>query len=266
MRERLIFLLGTLALCLQVLAQTRTVTGTILDNNGQPLPGVTVRVPGTQTGTVTDSTGAFSLAVPQNTRTLEVSFVGFTPVTLNIPDSGNISVQLQPAASGTLQEVVVTGYGTRRRTEFTGATSKVTAQQIQQVPIASFEQILQGRAPGLYVASGSGQPGSAARVNIRGVGTLGAGTDPLYVVDGIPIEPALFRTLNPNDFESVDVLKDASGSSLYGSRGANGVIVITTRRGRSGKPVVQYRGQTGLSEPPQNNIEMATHRCKCGPF
>lgn len=256
MRARLILLLGALALCLQVLAQTRTVTGTVSDNNAQPLPGVTVKVPGTQTGTVTDSTGAFSLTVPQQTRSLEVSYVGFTSVILDIPASGNISVQLQPAASGTLQEVVVTGYGTRRRTEFTGASSKVTAQQIQQVPIASFEQILQGRAPGLYIASGSGQPGSAARVNIRGVGTLGTGTDPLYVVDGIPIETAVFRTLNPNDFESVDVLKDASGASLYGSRGANGVIVITTRRGRSGKPVVQYRGQTGLSEPPQNNIEM----------
>jgi TonB-linked SusC/RagA family outer membrane protein len=256
MKARFLIMLGLLLCTQQLLAQSRIVRGTVVDFNGLPLPSASVRVPGTTIGTVTDTTGSFSLSVPQTAQTIEISSIGFATQTLTIPADGEVMVRMQQSGTTALQEVVVTGYGTRRRTEFTGATSKVTAEQIQQVPIASFDQILQGRAPGLYVASGSGQPGSAARVNIRGVGTLGGGYDPLYVVDGVPIEPAVFRTLNPNDFESVDVLKDAAGASLYGSRGANGVIVITTRRGRSTTPQVQYRAQTGVSNPPTNNIKM----------
>ncbi|HEU4469765.1 MAG TPA: SusC/RagA family TonB-linked outer membrane protein [Flavisolibacter sp.] len=255
MKARLCLLLGLLAGALFCQAQTRTVTGTVLDFNGLPLANSTVRVIGGP-ATITDSTGRFTINVPATASNIEISAVGFTAQTIPIPADGVIEVRLQQAAAGTLQEVVVTGYGTRRRTEFTGATSRVSAQQIQQVPMASFDQILQGRAAGLYVASGSGQPGSSARVNIRGVGTLGGGSDPLYVVDGVPVEVGVFRTLNPNDFESVDVLKDASGTSLYGSRGANGVIVITTRRGRSGTPQFQYRGQAGLSRPPESTIDM----------
>lgn len=219
MRARFICVLGAFFLSLQLLAQTRTVTGTVSDFNGQPLPGATVRIQGENAATTTDTTGAFTIRASAAARNLEISSVGFTPQTVAIPADGVVTVRLTQTANNPLQEVVVTGYGTRRRTEYTGASSKVTAQQIQQVPVGSFDQILQGRAPGLYVASGSGQPGAAARVNIRGVGTLGGGFNPLYVVDGIPIEPAAFATLNPNDFESVDVLKDAAGASLYGSRG-----------------------------------------------
>ncbi|MBD0288588.1 MAG: SusC/RagA family TonB-linked outer membrane protein, partial [Flavisolibacter sp.] len=200
--------------------------------------------------------GAFSLSVPANAVALVISSVGFSNQEIAIANQTTINATLR-AAESALTEVVVTGYGVRRRTEFTGATNKVAARQIEQVPIASFEQILQGRAPGLYIASGSGQPGTSARVNIRGVGSISGGNDPLYVLDGIPIESGVFRSLNPNDFESVDVLKDAASAGLYGSRGANGVIVITSKKGRAGRTQLQYRGQVGFSEPPaQSNLRL----------
>lgn len=258
MQRLLMFLMGAFFFGGPLLAQdTRVISGKVTDRNGAPVPNVSVVIKDAAAGTQTNLEGNYSLTVPATAQALTFSSVGFATRDVAIGDSTTINVTLtiaEPQAG--LQEVVVTGYSTRRRTEFTGASSKVTNKQIAQVPIASFDQILQGRAPGLYVASGSGQPGSAARVNIRGVGTLGGGFDPLYVVDGIPVETAVFRTLNPNDFESVDVLKDAAGASLYGSRGANGVIVITTKKGRSGKTQVQYRGMAGVSNPPTNNIQM----------
>ncbi|HVG15081.1 MAG TPA: SusC/RagA family TonB-linked outer membrane protein, partial [Chitinophagaceae bacterium] len=256
MRKILLLLMAIVVFCTHLSAQSRTVSGTILDNNGQPLANVSVRIVGSSSGTVSDAKGAFSLSVPQNTRRLEVSSVGFATQSVTVPANGVLTVALLQAETG-LNEVIVTGYSTRKKTEFTGASTKVTARSIEQVPIASFEQILQGRAPGLYIASGSGQPGTAARVNIRGVGSISGSNEPLYVLDGIPIEAGVFRSLNPNDFESVDVLKDAAGAGLYGSRGANGVIVITSKRGRPGKTQIQYRGQLGFSEAPaQKNIRL----------
>jgi TonB-linked SusC/RagA family outer membrane protein len=187
---------------------------------------------------------------------LEVSFIGYTTQRIPVTNQTSYTIKLS-TGNRSLDEVVVTGYQVRRRSEFTGSATKVAAKQIEQIPIASFEQILQGRAPGLYIASGSGQPGTAARVNIRGVGSISGGNDPLYVLDGIPIEPGVFRSLNPNDFESVDVLKDAAGAGLYGSRGANGVIVITSKRGKPGKTQLQYRGQKGFSEiPNRKNLQI----------
>jgi TonB-linked SusC/RagA family outer membrane protein len=256
MRKITAMLLVCLLIVGQVWAQMRTVSGRVLDNEGKPLVGVTVSAVGaSSTSTITNQTGDFSLNVPQSTKELEFSYVGFNTVRSNI-GSGAFNISMVPGSSN-LDEVVVTGYGTRKKLDFAGSVAKVDAKQIEQVPIASFEQILQGRAPGLYIASGSGQPGAPARVNIRGVGSINGGNDPLYILDGIPIEAAVFRTINPNDFASVDVLKDAAGAGLYGSRGANGVIVITTKKGISGKTRFQYRGQYGYSEPPnQWNLEL----------
>jgi TonB-linked SusC/RagA family outer membrane protein len=199
--------------------------------------------------TSTSDDGAFSLNVPAGVTSLEVTFVGFKTSRIALGASNTVSVSLEAAASD-LDAVVVTGYATKKKADFTGSVARVQAKEIEQVPIGSFEQILQGRAPGLYIASGSGQPGAAARVNIRGVGSINGGNDPLYILDGVPIEGAVFRTLNPNDFATVDVLKDAAGAGLYGSRGANGVIVITSKKGAVGKMKFQYRGQAGYSEPP----------------
>lgn len=236
--------------------QGRTVTGKVTDEKGEPLPNVSIVVRGTNTGTATAADGTYSISVPANARVLVFSSVNMQTQEVSIGNKGIINVGLK-VDDKQLGELIVTGYTTRKKTEFTGANTKVLSKQIEQVPIASFEQILQGRAPGLYIASGSGQPGTAARVNIRGVGSISGGSDPLYVLDGVPIEANVFRSLNPNDFATVDILKDATGAGLYGSRGANGVIVITTKKGKAGKTQLQYRGQVGFSEPPSvNNLKL----------
>ena len=255
MRERLFLLLGTLVLWLQVLAQTRTVTGTITDNNGQPLPGVTVRIAGTQSATVTDANGAFSINVPQTARSLEISYVGFTSQTLAIPESGQLTVSLQQG-EGTLNEVVVTGYSRQRKAEYSGAGTKVNAAQVNSIPVGSLDQILQGRSPGLLVTVGSGQPGSSARVQIRGASSISGTSTPLYVVDGVPVEAGVFQAMNPNDIESIDVLRDASATALYGNRGGSGVIVITTKKGRAGKTVLSYLGQGGITQAGKQRFNM----------
>ena len=256
MRRLLCFLLGLFAISTQLLAQNRTITGVVRDEKGSPIPNASVVVQGTNIGTTSNGTGQFSLSVPTTAKALVISAVNMEELVVPITNQTQVTVSLK-TNDRALGEVVVTGYTARRRTEFTGSSTKVTAKAIEQVPIASFEQILQGRAPGLYIASGSGQPGSSARVNIRGVGSINGGTTPLYVLDGIPIEDGVFRTLNPNDFESVDVLKDAAGAGLYGSRGANGVIVITSKKGRTGKAQIAYRGMAGFSQAPtQQNLQL----------
>lgn len=257
MRKHALWLLGFLLLAGQLWAQTRTITGKVVDMQGNPLEGVTVSGRGdTRLRTATDAEGSFKLAVPTAIRSLTFSFVGFDEQTVTIGTSNEIRISLR-TSSRDLDEVVVTGYSTKKRADFAGANVRVNAKQIEQVPMASFEQILQGRTPGVNIASGSGQPGTAANVNIRGVGSFSGSVQPLYILDGVPIESSVFRTLNPNDFESVDVLKDAVGAGIYGSRGANGVIVITTKRGKAGATKWQYRGMTGVSLPPVlRNVEL----------
>ncbi len=255
MRKFITMVLCAMLALPQVWAQSRVVTGKVTDQrSGQPLAGVTVSAG--VSNALSDATGDYKITIPAGARTLVFSFVGFANREMTIGSGNVINVSLSPE-SKSLEEVVVTGYSTKKRVDFTGAAAKVASKQIEQVPIASFEQILQGRAPGLYIASGSGQPGSSARVNIRGVGSISGGNSPLYVLDGVPIEEGVFRTMNPNDFESVDVLKDAAGAGLYGSRGANGVIVVTSKKGKAGKTQLQYRGQAGVSlAPTQNNLKL----------
>ncbi len=254
MRKLLLLLLGSIVLSTSLLAQTK-VTGTVSDEKGAPVVGASIIAKGSPKGVATGSAGDFTITVPSGVKSITVSAINYLPQTVSI-GSGSLVIVLK-LDDKTLNEVVVTGYSSKKKTEFTGATSKVAAKQIEQVPLASFEQILQGRAPGLYIASGSGQPGQSARVNIRGVGSINGGNDPLYVLDGIPIESGIFRSLNPNDFETVDILKDAAGAGQYGSRGANGVIVITSKKGKSGKTMLQYRGQVGVNKAPQqNNLSM----------
>ncbi len=237
-------------------AQNRTITGKVTDTDGKPVSGASVLVKGTNKGVSADEQGAFSITTPATTKTLIISGIGFASREVTVGTNIVINVTLV-SSDKNLEEIVVTGYSTKKKSEFTGATSRVSSKQIEQVPIASFEQILQGRAPGLYIASGSGQPGASARVNIRGVGSISGGNSPLYVLDGIPIEEGVFRTMNPNDFESVDVLKDAAGAGLYGSRGANGVIVITSKKGKQGKVQMGYRGLMGMSQPMElANLQM----------
>ncbi|WP_460924679.1 SusC/RagA family TonB-linked outer membrane protein [Pontibacter brevis] len=249
-------------LCLlqQVMAQGGTVTGRVTEQEtGQGLPGVTVILKGTTTGTSTGVDGGYSITIPANVNpanaTLVFRQIGMTTQEINVGNRTNINVSMSPDTRQ-LSELVVTGYTTQTQREVAGSVSTVKAEEIRQVPIASFDQALQGRAPGILVQANSGQPGAAANVIIRGRGSILGSSEPLYIMDGIQISAADFSTLNPADFESLTVLKDASATSIYGSRGANGVVVITTRKGLAGRTRINYDVQYGFSRAPENRLEL----------
>lgn len=225
-------------------SQSVTVSGTVTDETGMPIPSASVVVKGSTNGTSTDLDGKFQITADAN-ATLVFSFVGYQAKEETILDRSSINVQLMPETES-LNEVVVIGYGTQKKSVVTGAISKVKAKDLEGQPVTRIEQTLQGRTSGVYVASNSGQPGSNATIRIRGTSTLN-NNDPLYVVDGIIVEPSGVQVLNQYDIESVEVLKDAS-ASVYGTRAAQGVILITTKKGKSGKLTVKYNGFTGFSE------------------
>ncbi|WP_053992100.1 TonB-dependent receptor [Mangrovimonas sp. TPBH4] len=237
-------------------AQEKTVTGTVIsESDGLPLPGVNVIVKGTSRGVQTDFDGNYTIAVSSG-ETLVFSFVSMKTVEMVVGTSNSINVSMQEDIAA-LEEVVVVGYSTQDKSKVAGAVSVVNAEAIEQVPIASFDQILQGQAPGVQVSAGSGQPGASARVRIRGNGSINGSNDPLYIVDGIQVSGADFAGLNSNDFESVSVLKDASATAQYGSRGANGVIVVTTKKGAFGeKTLFKYRTQYGISKVGNSRFTM----------
>jgi TonB-linked SusC/RagA family outer membrane protein len=248
----LIFITGS------VMAQQRTVTGTVTSSDDRlPIPGVSVKVKGARTGTQTDSNGQFSLSVPSTANELEFSYIGFQVQSRSIPSSGVIAVTLV-TDDNALNEVVVTGYTSVSKSKSVSATSTITSKSLENVPVASLDQMLQGRAPGLIALSGSGQPGANARVVIRGQGSISGSTTPLYVLDGVPIESSVFQSMNPNDFESISVLKDAAATSLYGSRGSNGVILINSKKGKAGKTIITYNGQGGVSTRTRGKFDMLT--------
>lgn len=242
-------------------AQDKTVTGKVTDAaNGSPLPGVSVTVKGIKAATQTAADGTFSLKVPASATTLTLSYVGYASKDVAI-GNGNVSVSLT-STNNELNEVVVVGYGTQRKRDVTGAISKVTGDKVNTIAAPSFEAALQGKAAGVQVIQGSGLAGSGSVIRIRGVGSISAGGDPLYVVDGFPINADNFTrsnsggmnqnplsSISPNDIESIEVLKDAAAAGIYGSRGANGVILITTKRGKSGKPVFNYNNKVGFQTP-----------------
>lgn len=242
----------SLIICLLAASQLyaqRTVSGKVTDENGESLPGVNVLVKGTATGTQTDLDGNYRLSVDDGT-VLVFSYVGFKQQEIEVGTRTVIDVAMGGATE--LQEVVVTGYGPQQVRRASGSVAAVEAQTINNVPIASFDKILQGQAVGVLSQSNSGQPGAGASVLIRGASSINSSTQPLYILDGVPIDAAEFETINPNDIENVSVLKDASSSAIYGSRGANGVIVITSKSGRAGKPTVTFSAQFGISEAPKN--------------
>lgn len=231
-------------------AQTRTISGTVTDQGGQPLEGVSVVVTGTSTGTTTGADGRYSLAIPSNARSLSFSFLSFEPRVVNLTSANTYSLALTQSEAAGLEEVVITGISRVKRSEFTGASTKLSEKQIEDKPVGSVDQIFQGRIPGVLALTGSGQPGNASSVIIRGQVSITGDSDPLYVVDGIPVEKGTFQGLNPNDFESVDILRDAAAATLYGSRGSSGVIVISTKRGAAGKVKLAYSGQVGFKSKP----------------
>ncbi|MDP4261575.1 MAG: SusC/RagA family TonB-linked outer membrane protein [Bacteroidota bacterium] len=259
MKKLLLFFLSAIVLSSFAFAQ-QEVTGTVTDSrDNSPLSGVSVFVKGTRTGTTTDPNGHFRISVPAKS-VLVFSYTGFTEKEVVVTGSSmNVSLSV---SQGSLQEVIVTGYTTQTKRQYTGSIAKVSGEEVNLQPIGSFEQLLQGKAPGLLIQSQSGQPGSAASVTIRGKGSVLGGTQPLYIVDGIEITAADFQSINPADFESYNILKDAVTTSQYGSRGANGVIVVTTRRGHNMKTVLNYDYQYGVQQLPKTKLVLMNSRDK----
>ena len=225
-----------------LLAQNARVTGKVTDQENAALPGVSILISGTSQGTVTDGEGNFMINAPGN-GTLVFSFIGYETQTVEIGNRSVIDIKLAQG-SRSLDELVVVGYGTQRKTDVTGALSVVSTREFSQQPITRLDQVLQGRAAGVQVTQSNGAPGGDSKVRVRGANSVLGNNDPLYVIDGFV--GANYNLLNPNDIESLQVLKDAASTSIYGSRGANGVIIITTKKGTKGIKV-SYEGQGSVS-------------------
>lgn len=244
---------------------SQTITGTVTDQNNNPLPGATAYIKQTTKGAFTDFDGKFSFKVTPGTYTLEVSFIGFVKqtkeVTIGAGETVTENFTLQEDAV-TIDDVIVVGYGVQRKREVTGSISKVEGKVLTEMPVPSFEAALQGQAAGVQVSQSSGVAGAGSLIRVRGVASISAGGDPLYVVDGIPITQDYFlrgnsgafnnnplSSLNPNDIESVEILKDAAATGIYGSRGANGVILITTKRGIKSGTQYEFSSRIGVGVP-----------------
>ena len=260
MAKRLSMVLAGLFLCIGVaLAQTE-ISGTVVSaDDGEPVVGASVLVVGTQMGTVTDIDGNFHLSVPEGKSQLRFQYVGLK--TQIVPVKNGMRVVMK-ADAGSLDEVIVTGYGNFKKSSFTGAAASIDPGKLADVPVTSVQDKLAGSIPGVTVTSSSGAPGSVGSIRVRGMGSINAGNNPLYVIDGTPVisgdlsaaqsgynesGTSALATLNSNDIESITVIKDAAAASLYGSRAANGVIVITTKSGKKGKTHVDFRSDWGFS-------------------
>ncbi|MEY4610643.1 MAG: hypothetical protein RL246_962 [Bacteroidota bacterium] len=226
------------------LAQDRKITGSVQDAKGGGIPGVSVAVKGTTTGTTTDGNGAYSITVKSNNAELVFSSVGYVSKTTSVANRSTINMILDEDVSQ-LSEVVVTGYTSQRKKDITGAVSVVSAKELTAVPAASVTQMLQGRASGVTVGNDN-SPGGGTMVRVRGFGSTN-NNSPLYVIDGVPTQGTL-NQINPNDIESMQVLKDASAASIYGARAANGVVIITTKRGGEGEPKINFDMYTGTQQ------------------
>ena len=259
----MVLLLGNQA----ALAQGRTVTGKVTDPTGAVLPGVSIQVKGTQRGTNTNADGVYTIADVPADGTLVLSFIGYTTQEVAVGNRSTVNVQLADDTKA-LQEVVVVGYGTQKVKDATGSVASLGTKDFNKGVIASPEQLLQGRVAGVQITPSSGEPGAGINVQIRGATSLRAGNNPLYVVDGVPLDGGDFSSggadvgaggtstprnplsfLNPNDIENISVLKDASAAAIYGSRGANGVILITTRKGRAGSQQINFSASTAIASP-----------------
>lgn len=228
--------------------QTKVVKGTVLDKANEPIIGATVLVKGTTTGVITDFNGNFSIDVPAGSQTLSVSYIGYIPQEVNVSNQANVKIVLAEDVIS-LQDVVVVGYNMVKKGQITGAIDMVKSEKLSQQNSAALEDRLQGKVAGLMISTGSGQPGSNdIKIRVRGTGSINGSNTPLYIMDGVMIEAAQFASLNNDDIQDIQVLKDASATAIYGSRGANGVIVITTKKGKQGKTHVSYNLKVGTSK------------------
>lgn len=227
-------------------AQQNELTGKITDENGNGLPGATILIKGTSDGTTSDIDGNYTLSVPDG-AVLTLNYVGYTSQEITVGNQSIIDVQLVADVTQ-LDELVVTGYGSKRKGDIVSAISVVDLEEVKDIPAASVERLLLGQAPGVNVFTNSGRPGQDLDISIRGMGSLGAGNDPLYVVDGFPLQSS--ADLNPNDIQSISILKDAASTAIYGARGSNGVILITTKKGTVGKTTVTLDVNLGVQQVP----------------
>ncbi|PXX21315.1 TonB-linked SusC/RagA family outer membrane protein [Arenibacter sp. ARW7G5Y1] len=221
------------------------VTGTVTDESGTPLPGANIVEKGTTNGVTADFDGNFSIGLSDSDRTLVVSYIGYATKEVPVQGRTNLTIALEESASG-LDEVVVIGYGTVKKSDLTGSVSSLGTEDFNKGAQVSVDQLIQGRAAGVQVTQSSAAPGGAYSIRIRGANSITAGNEPLYVIDGLPGSP--LNALNPGDIESIEVLKDASATAIYGSRGANGVILVTTKKGNTGRLQVNYEVYGGMQE------------------
>lgn len=243
-------LLMALAPLYSLLAQNRQITGTVTSSeNKQPLSGVTVSVKGTRVATTTDGQGNYRISVDNNAAVLVFTSAAFLPVESPINGRSSISVEMTPEVRA-MEDVVVVGYSTVKRKDLTGSVSSINSKQLKDFPLSSAAEALQGKLAGVQLTATEGAPGAEIIVRVRGGGSITQDNSPLYIVDGVQVENAL-SVISPQDIASVDVLKDASTTAIYGARAANGVVIITTKSGRAGKTQISYNGSFGYRQLPK---------------
>ena len=232
------------------MAQT-SISGTVLAEDGSPIPGVNVVVQGTTTGATTDFDGNFTISAASG-DVLSISYVGFITQAVTLAEETTLNITLQESYDQ-LDEIIVTGYGTRKKSSLTGAIAKIGGDDIAAIQATRADDALAGKLAGVFIQNQNGEPGADPKIQIRAASSISGDSNPLVVVDGYPISGSLV-TVNPNDIESLEVLKDASSAAIYGSRGANGVILVTTKKGRSGKPSFSYNAYASTSSKYVDNI------------
>ncbi|MDQ1141690.1 SusC/RagA family TonB-linked outer membrane protein [Pedobacter agri] len=258
MKKLLLSMILSFGLISLAFAQNKVITGRVTSSMTGPIPGVSVYVKGAPAnGTQTDATGAYKLSVPGDAKTLVFTFIGFKTKEVSITGA-TVNANLDEENT-TLSDVVVVGYGTQIKRDVTGSVASVKSKDLENLPVTSFEQALQGKAAGVQISAQNGKLGQGITVRVRGAASVTAGSEPLYIVDGIPITSGDFSSttaptsaladLNTNDIESIEVLKDASASAIYGARASNGVVLITTKQGKAGKTLIQFNALGGISTP-----------------
>ena len=257
MRKLLFLLCAVCSLVFASAIEAKTVKGTVLDaSTGEPLIGATIMADGTNNGVATDLEGRFSFNVPDNVKNILVSYVGYDAKV--VPAAANVKVELEKANTQ-LDDVIVVAYGTAKKSSITGSASSIDVTKLESRPITNVTKAIEGQVTGVLTTTGSGQPGSSATIRVRGYGSINASREPLYVVDGIPYDGSL-SSINPSDIESMTILKDASAGALYGARGANGVVMITTKKGKEGKASVNWRSTVGWASRAIKEYDMLNQK------
>src|SRR5690606_27425207 len=242
----LFFILHSTVVCFG--QETKNIAGTVTNVEGEPLPNATVITSESKRSILANKNGYFHIKDVVIGESIMISVIGYRSKTIIVGSESNIKIQLE-ANVNTIEDVVVIGYGEVDRKDLTGSVGSVNMEDIRKAPVVSFEDALAGRVAGVQVTTNDGQPGSMSNIVIRGGNSITQSNSPLYVVDGFPLEDPDNNAINPDDIASIEILKDASSTAIYGARGANGVVIITTKQGKTGDPVVTYNNWLGVQQP-----------------